>query len=148
MTKDIVVTVSFKELIVVKKYKLTLPAGVTADFTNLAEVPDNVDVTLTVAVPAGKEINSFKIAGQERKNDLDANNKIVIRLTKDTTVTVEFVAYHALTLPEGVTADVSNPQRILEGKEVVLTVAVPAGHEIASFKVDGVEKKVLLLTTN
>ncbi len=145
MTKDIVVTVSFKELIVVKKYKLTLPAGVTADFTNLAEVPDNVDVTLTVAVPAGKEINSFKIAGQERKNDLDANNKIVIRLTKDTTVTVEFVAYHALTLPEGVTADVSNPQRILEGKEVVLTVAVPAGHEIASFKVDGVEKKGALV---
>ena len=68
------------------------------------------------------------------------NNKLTISMTKDIVVELSYVAFFGMTLPEGVTANVTDLTHILSGTEVELTVAVPEHHELTVFKVDGEDK--------
>ncbi len=150
MTKDIVVTVSFKEIeVVVEKFKLTLPqSGVTANVTDLTAIPKNTDVWLTVTAPAGKKVSSFKIDGVEKKAGL-INNQFRVTMTKNIEVTVAFVDAFKLTLPKsGVTANIDDLTAIETGTDVELTVTVPEHHKLVLFKVDGVDKLNALSDAN
>ena len=70
-------------------YKLTLPTGVASDQTDNTKIKKDTDVVLTVTVPEGKELVSFKVDDVEKKADL-VDSKYTVKMTKDITVKVEF----------------------------------------------------------
>ncbi len=123
-----------------KTYKLTLPGEVTADVTNLEKIKKNTSVTLTIAIPSGKEIETFKL-----NNDSIAisGNTHTFKMTKNVVVSVTFKdvhieeVYYVLTLPESVTGSPVNPNQVLKGSSVTLTVNIPEGNEIDEFKLNG-----------
>ncbi len=145
MTKNITVTVSFKNIPPVEVYyALTLPSGIKSNQSNNAKILENTNVELTITIPDGQRLASLKVDGVEKKADV-ANNKLTVKMTKDITVTVAFedipLVVYELTLPNGVTSNQDDNSAIAENTDVVLTVTVPAGKKIGSLKVDGVEKK-------
>ena len=145
MTKDITVIVVFEDL-PPTYYSLTLPDGVTSDQSDNTSILKDTDVTLTIVVPEGKKLKSLKIDGNEKKDEVVAN-EIIVKMTKDITVTVSFEeitiedVFYALTLPVGVLSDQTDNTKILENTNVVLTIVVPEGKKLCSIKVDDIEKK-------
>ncbi|MGI6359579.1 MAG: InlB B-repeat-containing protein [Acholeplasmatales bacterium] len=127
-------------------FALTLPAGITSNQEDNAKILKDTNVVITITVPEGKEIDSLKVDGVEKKAEV-VSNKLSFKMTKNITVTVSFKdqqpaeVFYALTLPTGVTSDQTNNAKILKDTNVVLTIVVPEGQMLASLKVDGVEKK-------
>lgn len=143
ITENTVVEVAFKDIQKEEvKFKLTLPAGVKSNQTNLDEILENTAVTLTVTVPVDKEVAYFKVNGV---NVNLTDNKYTFRIIRDTVVEVGFqdlkpgVKYYSITLPSGVVANVTNTSSIEENTEVTLTITVPAGKELEYLKVNNVE---------
>ncbi len=128
-----------------KTYALNLPNEISASLDNLTNIQDGTEVMLTVAVPQGKIIDKLVVNGEEV---VVTNNTYKLKITKNTTVTVTFKdpepepVYYKLTLPGGVTANVSDLNNVLENTEIILTVAVPAEKEIAELTVNGVKVSV------
>lgn len=127
-------------------FALTLPEGITSNQENNAKILKGTNVIITITVPEGKELNSLKVYGVEKKDEV-VSNKLSFKMTKDITVTVVFGdiqtggVYCALTLPEEVTSDQTNNAKILKDTDVELTITIPTGQRLVSLKVDGVEKK-------
>ncbi len=132
-------------------YELTLPNEITSNQIDNKKIKANELVVLTVTIPDGKEITSLKINSEEQISLLD-NNQIAFEITSDTVVylglkDVEIVlpdVYYVLTLPKGISSNQENNNRIKEDTTVTLTVNIPI-EDIASFKVNGVEKKDALV---
>lgn len=129
-----------------KLYKLTLPTEVSADVNDLNNISENTVVTLTVNVPANKQVAEFKI------NDNSVtltNNTYVLTITEDVIVTIIFtdieqeLNYFKLTLPDGVSANIGDLDNILQGSEVILTITVPENKLIDSFKINNESKTVV-----
>ncbi len=122
-----------------RTYSLTLPAEVTANISNLETIEVGTEVKLTVNVPANKEVESFKVNNVEVSLD---NLTYTFSIRQNTVVTVTFkdivieeVRYR-LTLPDGVTANVSGLDSILENTEITLTVSVPEGKFLDQLKIN------------
>lgn len=145
MTKDITVTVAFKDVSADVFYSLTLPEGVTSNQSDNTKIKENTDVILTVSVPSDKEIDVFTVDGVDKKADL-VDNKITVKMTKNMVVALTLKdkpaedVFYALTLPEGVASDQEDNTKILADTEVELTITVPEGKKVATFMVDGVDK--------
>ena len=126
-------------------FRLTLPEGITSNQEDNSKIAKDANVIITITVPEGKEIDSLKVNGVEKKEEV-VSNKLSFKMTKNTTVTVNFedilvVTYYALTLPDGVVSNQESDTQILKDTNVELTITVPEGKKLGSLKVDGVEKK-------
>ena len=149
IVKDTIVEVSFKdEMAGVFYYSLTLPDEVSANVGDLTAIEDATEVTLTVTVPSGKLVESFKVNNQIVTLK---NNTYSFLIVENTTVEVSFknieagTNYYKLTLPSEVTANVSNLNEIEENKEITLIITVPSGKEVVNFKVN---EQVVTLVNN
>ncbi|MCK9235044.1 MAG: hypothetical protein WC225_04825 [Acholeplasmataceae bacterium] len=119
-----------------KTYSLELPEHVTANVESYNAIKNNALVTLTITVPEGQELISLKVNGEEVEV---ANNRYSFRIKQNTVVTVTFTELenrYSLTLPSGVTADVSSFTDILEDTPITLTVLPPANKRLETLKVN------------
>ncbi len=140
--EDTVVTITFIPLgeeTVINYYSLTLPDEVSTNLINLTQIEAGTEITLTVTPPANKSVESFKVNDVEVALD---NNTYTFNITKDTVVTVifkgeEVTSYYSLTLPEGISANVSDLTEIKENTVVTLTVRLDLALQLESVIVNG-----------
>ena len=71
------------------KYVLTLAGDGLTSNPAAGEIVKDTDVTVTVVVPAGKQIKSFTVAGVDKKSEL-VEGKYTFKITADTEVKVEY----------------------------------------------------------
>ncbi len=134
-----------------KYYELTLPNEITSNQIDNKKIKANELVVLTVVIPEGKEITSLKINSEEKISLLD-NNRIAFEITSDTVVSLGLKdlenilldVYYILTLPDSISSNQEDDNKIKENTTVTLTLTTPV-EDIASFKINGVEKKDALV---
>ncbi len=88
ITQDTKVEIEYETSVVEENYSLTLPAEVKANVADLTKIKKGTDVELEFIPQVGKTLKSFKINGEEKKDNLVAN-KITFKITQNTTVEVE-----------------------------------------------------------
>lgn len=125
-------------------FKLTLPVGVLSDQKDNEKIEKDTEVTLTLTLKANYEIVEFSVNGEDKINEIQ-NNTYKFTINKDTVViydTQEITNknYYKLELPQGVTSNVVNNQKILEETEVELELTVLKNYEIVEFSVNGEDK--------
>jgi len=88
IVKDHIVKVTFKDQVIISKVSLTLGDGLTADVADLTQVEIGSQVTISVTVPEGKEVDEFTIDGV--KTTLRSDNTYSLRVTGNHVLTVTF----------------------------------------------------------
>lgn len=130
-------------------YELTLPSEVTSNQEDNSKIKANELVVLMISIPENKQLTSLKINSEEHRDLLD-NDKLAFEITSDTVVSIKLedkevivdppiIKYYSLNLPEDITSDQADNTKIKENTEVFLTIHNPSS-EVASFKVNGIEK--------
>ncbi|MDY0277301.1 MAG: InlB B-repeat-containing protein [Acholeplasma sp.] len=138
MVQNTTVEVTFKDIVVT--YTLALPSEITSNADDNEEIVKGTEVTLTIDVPEGKEIDELKVNGEVVAT---TDNKYVFEMVQNTTVDVTFknqVIRYSLTINEGLSADVTELEAIEENTEIVISISVPFGFDLTSFLVNGEEK--------
>lgn len=130
-------------------YKLTLSEGISVvspSGLNLQKVTENTEVTVKVTIPAGKQVDEFKVNGEVKA--LTENNEYIFTMVEDTEITVSFsdssipIETYVLTLSDGVSVVTPaglNLAKVPEVTEVTVKVIIPDGQEVDGFKVNNVE---------
>jgi|GEM_PF-1857934 len=134
------------EVIPETKHTLTLTGEGLASSPVAGEIADNTEVTITITVPEGKEVDTFTVGGVDKKAEISENKYIfTIKANTEVKVTYKEVVMpetkHTLTLiGEGLT---SSPVagEIADNTEVTITITVPEGKEVDTFTVGEVDKK-------
>lgn len=147
LSEDTIVEVYFKDAKTEINYKLVLPPGVTTKINNLDKIKENTEIILNVNVEENEEVLSFKVNGKE---EVLTNFTYTFIINEDTTVELVLKDitgdnYYKITLPDNVTADVSNVNKVKEQTLVLLTLELASNEEFVSFKINGQEH---LLTDN
>lgn len=126
-----------------------MPDEVTTDQEDNLKVKKGTLVTFTITVPEEKEgVETLTVNGENYLSKLEgltfkveANSDIEVLVTFKESETPQETLTHKLVLPEKITSDQDDNEKVLEGAEVVLTISVPENQKIASLKVNNVEKK-------
>ena len=72
-----------------EKFMLTLEGEGLTSSPEAGQIDKDTEVTVTVTVPAEKEIESFKVNDEEKKDEL-TDNKYTFNITEDTAISVIF----------------------------------------------------------
>lgn len=127
-------------------FKLVIDGeNVTTDVLNLEEIAKETQVTLTINVPEGMELDTFTVNGVDKKAEIKAN-KYVFKITEDTTVKVTYKdkgntpeEKFVLTLENAtlVAPKDLDLQAVLKGTEVEIKPnEAPAGQELSQVLVN------------
>ncbi len=116
MIEDTTITVAYENV-----YTLTLPDNVTANIDDLNNIINGTLITLTVHLNSNEGLVYFKVNNQIVELD---NYKYSFNITSNTVVEIDVTEYYSLTLPEGITANISDLSAIENGTEVILTVSL------------------------
>ena len=149
LAADTTVTVEF-EAQPPTLYTVTLTGDNISSNPAAGEIEENTSVTITVAPAAGKQVAIFTVGGVDKKAELDSEpvNQYIFIITGDTIVEVTYEDIPATTYTLTLTGDniSSNPAagEIEENTSVTITVAPAEGKQVATFTVDGVDRKAEL----
>lgn len=110
-----------------KGFNLEIDENMTTNLIELSNIKKDTKITLTISVPEGKAIDYLLF--NEQKLAL-SSNVYVFYITEDVTAKVFFKddvapTYYSLTLPDNVSADVTDLNEIVKDTLVTLTVSVP-----------------------
>jgi len=138
VTKNHQLSVTFKPITTPEPgtYTVTLGAGLSS--TNaLTNLTAGTIVNISINIPSGQEIKSFKVDGH---TILVTGNTYQLTVSGNHNVTVEFKAPDPDTYNVTLGAGLSSPNPLTNlpyGAAVNINITIPSGKEIKSFKVDG-----------
>jgi len=90
VNKDLTITVNLE---LVTYYTLTLTGDGLSSVPPAGEIPANTSVTITVTPPEGKQVATFTVNGEDKKDDLvaaDGTYTYTFTITGDTTIVVTY----------------------------------------------------------
>lgn len=113
---------------------------------------ENAEITVTLAPAANYEVDTFTVGGTDKKAELN-NNVYKFNITENTAINATFKAVekrYSVTknTPEHgtitVSPDAGTDGKYAENAEITVTLAPETDYEVATFTVDGVDKKAEL----
>ena len=116
---NVTLTANFREKeSPVTKYTLTLNGEGLSSDPEAGEIDASTKVTITVTPPDGKQITTFTVNDEDKKNEL-INNTFSFEITVDTTVAV---TYEGVPVPSTYTFSYTVPSDIVDGEEKTVDV--------------------------
>ncbi len=128
-----------------KIVNLTLDENISANVDDLDNIKKNTSITIIIDIPEDKLIHYITING--KRVDLRVGY-YSFKITKNTTIKAYFKdmpekQYYKLTLPDNVSADITELDNILEKTRITLTILTPEDKALSQVKLNGTPVKVV-----